>query len=577
MAADLKRPALTRNILKQHNIIYEESIVDNPQLPNHVRPVQEALIDFSHTKLPNNWKKMFGAVSELYDHRTGEILDVEHEFSIRPPKDAWLEKDEVEKTEGPSREEGWEHLQALASDAVKIAYESRSLRSESEAEWVDFMRRHFFKRFQKRRQTILDEYSLEENVSWTASNESFKHANFNPSVRQRSGPRPDLTYGFQAHEITTADLGFRAMPLFRSLYFGVLQRLYTRQDPILSTVTMELSTWKPISATDKELPEAHKLCFPWAIVEVNHAQDWVSEEEYCYCQLANATACAYNMQEKLIQAVDDSGLVDPIIGFTCIGPEVRLWLTFRDQSAPQNSQSCLKMVSIWATSLDYAWGVLALRTIIKNMLKWATRILKGKLTQYIDWVYRAPNAVSFPITVRDGKARLDQKEGSSEAHSPGTNRTIANGHETLNHGELDPLSNPSTRLNSRFISRNDPKETNISVVNTQPKSDVKQDTPEQSSNSPKKTSVLVKTASDLRCAGSTQGYASICTSKKSATEDGLSSSSPQLVFSPKTSLTIYDNLSKGLTSASCSKDIDSKGQSSPQTSTKVSSEDRLQP
>ncbi|KAF2682994.1 hypothetical protein K458DRAFT_306062, partial [Lentithecium fluviatile CBS 122367] len=232
-----------------------------------------------------------------------------------------------------------------------------------------------------------------ENVLWEESKRAFQwKENFTPGIRQRTGPKPDLSYGFKASQSSYDHQGLKGINYFRNLSFEVLGELRARSPAILSTVTTGLAKWHQWRTDNRNKPDGglyqgklmtpEFLCFPWAVVEVKHAQGRMSDEEYCQFQLANATACAYDLQERLIRSVDDSGDVDPIIGFTCIGPRVRLWLTYRGDDGK------IHMVCVWATSVDRTWGALCLTEVITNTRVWATRILRGKIVQYIDLAYR---------------------------------------------------------------------------------------------------------------------------------------------------------------------------------------------
>jgi hypothetical protein len=180
----------------------------------------------------------------------------------------------------------------------------------------------------------------EENVLWSEVKNTFQsEENFDPKINALTGPKPDLSYGFKANLRHKIKGGFSGMHYFQNLTFDVLGELRAKTPHIQSTVTSKLSDWHEWQANRKnkangkyysgKLFTQDFLCFPWAVVEAKHAQSTMSAEEYCQCQLANATACAYDFQERLVRSVSDVCPVDPIIGFTCIGPRVKLWLTFR--------------------------------------------------------------------------------------------------------------------------------------------------------------------------------------------------------------------------------------------------------
>ena len=116
------------------------------------------------------------------------------------------------------------------------------------------------------------------------------------------------------------------------------------------------------------------ICFPWAIVEVKKNKEKImpgaaytkhnrkiarkneASEQFCYCQAANASASALTMREELtVVANDPSELRDALVifSFTCIGPSVKLWVTYRRK--PVGSQYSSK----YAQSLTAIRGKIA--------------------------------------------------------------------------------------------------------------------------------------------------------------------------------------------------------------------------
>jgi hypothetical protein len=90
------------------------------------------------------------------------------------------------------------------------------------------------------------------------------------------------------------------------------------------------------------------VCFPWAIVEVKHGTGRGDKAKFCYCQAANGSAEALIMREKLAAKVDSPSTDALVIfSFTCVGPSVRLWLTFRQpvSTTPMNQRS--RMTNIY--------------------------------------------------------------------------------------------------------------------------------------------------------------------------------------------------------------------------------------
>jgi len=156
----------------------------------------------------------------------------------------------------------------------------------------------------------------EENQQWKCP-KKFQCPSLGEGSAKLIDPKPDLTFGFKAQESQTTRFSI-----------DNLGKLQDQKPAIYSTLTPKLLKYfqgKPI-----KLMNSDTLCFPWAVVEAKHAQVYEKDAEYSYCQLANATACAFKLRENLVKSVHDTNIIDPIIGFTCVGPVVRLWLTYRN-------------------------------------------------------------------------------------------------------------------------------------------------------------------------------------------------------------------------------------------------------
>lgn len=54
----------------------------------------------------------------------------------------------------------------------------------------------------------------------------------------------------------------------------------------------------------------------------------------CYCQAANAAAAALDLQAQLFGKLRDSCSLQPppVIAFTCVGPVVKVWIAYQDNS-----------------------------------------------------------------------------------------------------------------------------------------------------------------------------------------------------------------------------------------------------
>lgn len=84
------------------------------------------------------------------------------------------------------------------------------------------------------------------------------------------------------------------------------------------------------------------------------------------------------------------------------------------------------MVCVWATSLDSAWGALCLTEVIDRMRLWASRILRGKIVQYVDWAYRAI-ASTTPNDMRRARKGLFAPVVHSKAGTSSTKGTFTSG------------------------------------------------------------------------------------------------------------------------------------------------------
>jgi hypothetical protein len=82
----------------------------------------------------------------------------------------------------------------------------------------------------------------------------------------------------------------------------------------------------------QELSSYELSCFPWAVVEVKKPDVENSHMEFCYCQAANGSAAAPGILEsvfmKAYASIPDD--LPPIIAFTCIGPDLKVWLVYND-------------------------------------------------------------------------------------------------------------------------------------------------------------------------------------------------------------------------------------------------------
>ena len=219
----------------------------------------------------------------------------------------------------------------------------------------------------------------------------------------RTGPKPDVTYSFPIFDPSHKMSKFhRFDPKVENFTLPVLSELRKASGcSLISSPTSALAKWDP--KKPKPMGAADLTCFPWAVVEVKTSKWKRDKSKFCYCQAANASAEALMMRERLAERVNEpskDALV--IFSFTCVGPSVRFWLTFRhpvsmkltiqaSQVANMRQTSHnIEMRCIWATSLELTWGVFALRAVIENMRKWVHDRVKPEICRWITQVRLHP-------------------------------------------------------------------------------------------------------------------------------------------------------------------------------------------
>lgn len=128
--------------------------------------------------------------------------------------------------------------------------------------------------------------------------------------------------------------------------FSLINLAYLEDEKILSSPTVKLVDFaegllnKPginglnTSATDemKDLILYHKLqCYPWAIVELKKPNASNPGIKKAYCQMANACSSVLTILESLVNYKRKGlrqDMMRPIVSFTFIGPEAKVWLAF---------------------------------------------------------------------------------------------------------------------------------------------------------------------------------------------------------------------------------------------------------
>lgn len=149
----------------------------------------------------------------------------------------------------------------------------------------------------------------------------------------RTMPKPDLTYAFPVRDLSSSSSrGFARDEHLQAFSLQVLGNLVDQG--ISCAPTTGLRKWNKLPEKTG-LSSTDRVCFPWAVVEMKrHATTDEGVITRCYCQAANAAAVALDMQAQLFKKLghDSLTLMPPIITFTCVGPIVKVWLAYREQT-----------------------------------------------------------------------------------------------------------------------------------------------------------------------------------------------------------------------------------------------------
>ncbi|KAF2710226.1 hypothetical protein K504DRAFT_405223 [Pleomassaria siparia CBS 279.74] len=442
---EVGKPKLSVEILRQHRISFVQAVHGDELLNdlNWLIPIRSQLtcmrrefprvpkdhLEQDMAEFRDSGQDWEEACDDGWSLKPTEILTDRRLSRLRPRK-------EVERSK------------AKLGNFAKVANEARNTRERSEQEpaWTLFLRANFFKTFNKVHPNAknyndkLQPWELHEDIHW---NEWGTWTNMNPKIRARTGPKPDLTYAFPIIDITEKkNSSYLNDSHVESFSLSVLSKLRAKKDiQLKSAPTTCLQKWEkakhePLDATDL-------MCFPWAIVEVKRNKKRADNkrierenrtmEEFCYCQAANASAAALELREDLAtKARDNRELSDSLIIFsiTCVGPSVRLWVTYREKPVEDSDEKpFITMRCIWATSLELTWGVIALHMVMKNMREWIYSRVKPQLSIWIQKIREDPSP--------------------QDALSPGGNQFVRARRAT----SCEPLiqSQPSQRLEHLYL------------------------------------------------------------------------------------------------------------------------------
>jgi hypothetical protein len=149
-----------------------------------------------------------------------------------------------------------------------------------------------------------------------------------------SKPKPDFTYAFNIYDIPSDSKGFWRGDTARNFSLELLSHLCAiSPGGLLSSPRAKL----------EKLPECRErsawalTCFPWAIVESKKENHDI---QFCYRQAVNAASVALRMFQGLMQAkyILDDDNIPPVIAFTTIGQNVRLWLAYCSKTEDGTSE-----------------------------------------------------------------------------------------------------------------------------------------------------------------------------------------------------------------------------------------------
>jgi hypothetical protein len=176
------------------------------------------------------------------------------------------------------------------------------------------------------------EYS-EPNHQWWEDYSPVKIVN---DLTRNTKPKPDLTYAFPIFKSRNGiSEGFSRDdwdPNFHVDFLANLRREDEDGDNLCCSLTVALRNLSRNFSNGRKVKVNFErpdlFCFPWAVVEFKRDNQKKAQE--CYSQAANAAAVALEMREALIRTAvpEHAHPAAPVVAFTCVGPEIRLWLAY---------------------------------------------------------------------------------------------------------------------------------------------------------------------------------------------------------------------------------------------------------
>ncbi|KAH7384636.1 hypothetical protein BKA66DRAFT_569879 [Pyrenochaeta sp. MPI-SDFR-AT-0127] len=391
------KPKLTRRLLEEKKVFFVEDVCKSEDLLDWIQPIREQLVR-PRRPLPRERREFSEELTvfrksgqdrdeALRDSWSVSPFDVDMAAAFRTTKR--FGKDSVAEQTDTELDE---------CENIKNEAEDLRERNSTEAGWVTLLTKAFFKTFHEVHgksysyADILRQWEVQKDLLWNEFSESEAR---NPEIPNRTAPKPDFTYAFPIIDTTIKTAAkYLSDPRVENFSLPVLHALRRKEGNLLSAPTTGLQQWAPKGRS--KLDAAHMICFPWAIVEVKRNKKMTqcgtrfknSGAVFCYCQAANASAAALTLREQLASQSNDSSPINEalaIFALTCVGPSVKLWITYRTQ------EKTIAMQCIWATSLELTWGVLALRMVIKNMREWVFDRVKPEISRWIRMVRARPS------------------------------------------------------------------------------------------------------------------------------------------------------------------------------------------
>ncbi|KAF5651441.1 hypothetical protein F25303_4093 [Fusarium sp. NRRL 25303] len=295
---------------------------------------------------------------------------------------------------------------------LKIQLEAERLTNGgfSEDRWVDFFRTFFFNpllqhasvsggksRISSRCQYYYDSIVFDTDSIWGAFDKR------NETVKAFKAPKPDLVFYLPMYHLETyipTITDYEAQQWHKSSTPSLVESFSWSNLKNLHKFGLQAT---PFNVLEKERPQEQDLsCFPWLIVEYKKAKSAPGEldrlKEVVYCQAANASGCAVNLNENAaryaVKLVNDAQ-VPPVVSVTTVGPQVKVWITFfaRDFMAYcwdfngakyEKQEKGYMMQCIWTGDMTVPQDILQFRLILENTYTWAKRVFKPLMATYID-------------------------------------------------------------------------------------------------------------------------------------------------------------------------------------------------